>query len=490
MRPVVELGQLDRLEAGRPAGRPRSSSSTKPPYTSLVEGRPDLLAGDRRGSSGRRPRCCRRWRRRGPSPSTVTSPAGGGGHVGRGSAPWLSAAIQPRSTSSDGAVGGHQRDDHVDAGGAVAGAVADDHGVVGVVRAGGGRPGRHSSSSSTARPGASTSATGAGGAVLVGPDHGVAGLAVGQAVELPLAQPPGGVAEQRHDEREQHPPPAEQEPQRTHASRLSGGPGVPTPGDRPLDCGGDDTAARGPLRPGGHRPAGLADRPVQPALLLLHARRGARLAARRRRCSPTTRWSGWSGSGSSCSASSEVRFTGGEPLVRRGLVDIVRRTKELTRRRDVADDQRARAGPHARTRWPRPGWTGSTSASTASAARHVPRDHPPRPAPRRARRASRPPRTPASVPVKINAVLMRGSQRRPGARAAALGARPRATTCGSSSRCRWTPSTAGAARAMVTADEIFERLEARVRADARPTSRAGAPRPSCSRSTAGRPRSA
>ena len=26
----------------------------------------------------------------------------------------------------------------------------------------------------------------------------------------------------------------------------------------------------------------------------------------------------------------EVRFTGGEPLVRRGLVDIVRRTKELT----------------------------------------------------------------------------------------------------------------------------------------------------------------
>ena len=32
----------------------------------------------------------------------------------------------------------------------------------------------------------------------------------------------------------------------------------------------------------------------------------------------------------------EVRFTGGEPLVRRGLVDIVRRTAALTPRPDAA----------------------------------------------------------------------------------------------------------------------------------------------------------
>ena len=42
---------------------------------------------------------------------------------------------------------------------------------------------------------------------------------------------------------------------------------------------------------------------------------------------------------------------------------------------------------------------------------------------------------------------------------------------------------------MVTADEIFARLERGVRADARPRSRAGARRPSCSSSTAARPRS-
>ena len=39
-------------------------------------------------------------------------------------------------------------------------------------------------------------------------------------------------------------------------------------------------AARRPLRPGRHGPADLADRPLQPALHLLHARRGPALAAR------------------------------------------------------------------------------------------------------------------------------------------------------------------------------------------------------------------
>ena len=52
----------------------------------------------------------------------------------------------------------------------------------------------------------------------------------------------------------------------------------------------------------------------------------------------------------------EVRFTGGEPLVRRGLVDIVRRTTALDPdRRDLADHQRARAGADRAARSPTAG---------------------------------------------------------------------------------------------------------------------------------------
>ena len=54
------------------------------------------------------------------------------------------------------------------------------------------------------------------------------------------------------------------------------------------------------------------------------------------RCSPTTRWCASCGSRSSSSGSSEVRFTGGEPLVRRGLVDIVRRSAELAPRPELS----------------------------------------------------------------------------------------------------------------------------------------------------------
>ena len=65
----------------------------------------------------------------------------------------------------------------------------------------------------------------------------------------------------------------------------------------------------------------------------------------------------------------EVRFTGGEPLVRRGLVDIVRRTHELggveTSLTTNALGLAAQRPGAARRR----AWTGSTSASTPCAAR-------------------------------------------------------------------------------------------------------------------------
>ena len=63
----------------------------------------------------------------------------------------------------------------------------------------------------------------------------------------------------------------------------------------------------------------------------------------------------------------EVRFTGGEPLLRRGLAGIVERTKALQPySRGLADHQRAWACRGRRRRSRRPASTGSTSASTPS----------------------------------------------------------------------------------------------------------------------------
>ena len=139
----------------------------------------------------------------------------------------------------------------------------------------------------------------------------------------------------------------------------------------------------------------------------------------------------------------EVRFTGGEPLVRRGLVDIVRRTHELggvetsltTNALGLAAQRAgaARRGPGPGQRQPRHRAPGD-----------LPPGHPPRPPRRRDRRPrGRPRRRPRAAQ----------AQRRAAARASTTTRRPSccagrwsgATTCGSSSRCRWTPSTAGAA---------------------------------------------
>ncbi len=60
----------------------------------------------------------------------------------------------------------------------------------------------------------------------------------------------------------------------------------------------------------------------------------------------------------------EVRFTGGEPLVRRGLVDIVRRTAALKPRPETSITTNALGLERIAAPWPRRVWTGSTSAST------------------------------------------------------------------------------------------------------------------------------
>ena len=94
--------------------------------------------------------------------------------------------------------------------------------------------------------------------------------------------PSSELRQQQDGDREQDPPPTEQETQRAHRSEVN-------PRSSAHRCGGataytrpgDDTRAGRPLRPGGHRPQGFADRPVQPALLVLHAGGRAGLAARR-----------------------------------------------------------------------------------------------------------------------------------------------------------------------------------------------------------------
>ena len=60
--------------------------------------------------------------------------------------------------------------------------------------------------------------------------------------------------------------------------------GLPVGGDRPRPGAPAGRPAGRHLRPRRHRSAGVADRPVQPALHLLHARRGPGLAARRASC--------------------------------------------------------------------------------------------------------------------------------------------------------------------------------------------------------------
>ena len=77
---------------------------------------------------------------------------------------------------------------------------------------------------------------------------------------------------------------------RTGRSDLDSARGDHRPGDAPRAPRGRRAArsrarrgaAARPLRTGGHRPADLSDRPLQPALHLLHARRGAGLDAARR----------------------------------------------------------------------------------------------------------------------------------------------------------------------------------------------------------------
>ena len=198
------------------------------------------------------------------------------------------------------------------------------------------------------------------------------------------------------------------------------------------------------VRPRGAPTCGFAHRPLQPALRLLHARRGPRLAAASPSCSPTTRSSGWCGIGVERLGVTEVRFTGGEPLLRRGLTDIVAGTAALRPRPEISLTTNG-IGLDRLAEPLRAAGLDRVNVSLDTLRPHVPHAGPAGPARRRARRAGRGRRSRARAGQGQRRADAR-RQRRRGACRCSGSAWSTATSSGSSSRCRWTRSTAGAAR--------------------------------------------
>ena len=186
-----------------------------------------------------------------------------------------------------------------------------------------------------------------------------------------------------------------------------------------LDWVHEHWGTAGHLRPRGHRPPGVPDRPVQPAVLLLHAGGGSGLAAERR--GAHRRRGGPADHHRRRAAGRPTRS--GSPAASRccagACADIVRRTAALRPRPETSITTNA---------------LGLTRTAAALAAAGLDRvnvsldtvrrddfhdDHPARPAPRRGRRArGRVGRRPGSGQGQRRAAA--GGQRRPGPRAAAL----------------------------------------------------------------------
>ena len=122
---------------------------------------------------------------------------------------------------------------------------------------------------------------------------------------------------------------------------------------------------------------------------------------------PTTSCCGWSGC-SSGSASARSASPAASRCCAGPWSDVVashRRPRAATA--DRHDHQRDRSGPLGASRWPTPGSTASTSASTRSTPRSSPTS-PVATACTTSRPGSRLPPTAGLVPVKVNAVAMRG----------------------------------------------------------------------------------
>ena len=259
---------------------------------------------------------------------TVTRAGRGSGHLRRVGEPLVGRGHPAAVDEERGARRGHQRDDDVDARlPVVVGLVADDDRLAHVVGAG-----RRDHGVLLRRVGVPALAQHLldrdGRRVLVGADDGVVRLLGLQPVPLPATEQQAGVGEQQDDDQEQEPASADEEPQTPHRSRLSGqGERLWAPAPRM-----DRVSMQRPLADAYGRVAtdlrvSLTDRcnlrcsycmPAEGLDWLPHAEvltddevvRLISIAVDRL-------------------GVREVRFTGGEPLVRRGLVDIVARTRAL-----------------------------------------------------------------------------------------------------------------------------------------------------------------
>ena len=150
--------------------------------------------------------------------------------------------------------------------------------------------------------------------------------------------------------------PAHDRPRRTLAPRRRGHRGC----HNRIGCPCYDGFDR-PLR----HAARVGDRPLQPALPLLHARGGIRLAAAGGPADASRKSIGWPGSSSALGVA-RVRLTGGEPLLRRdlpGLVAPARRARPGLRERALTTNG-VHLAAHRRRRCALPGSIASPSAST------------------------------------------------------------------------------------------------------------------------------
>ena len=120
----------------------------------------------------------------------------------------------------------------------------------------------------------------------------------------------------------------------------------------------------------------------------------------------------------------EVRFTGGEPLVRRGIVDIVGQVHAIDPAVEMSMTTNALGLSRVAGSLAEAGLAPGQRQPRLGPPRHVPRDHPAGPARRRRRRPRRR-RRGGPRPGQGERRAAAGRQRRPGGGAAALVPRPR-----------------------------------------------------------------
>ena len=220
-------------------------------------------------------------------------------------------------------------------------------------------------------------------------------LALVEPVELPLAQRPR--------------PPRPGAPRRRRTAPSGGSAGIPrrhgSSWPQYLDWPGEhltrlrtDLGTGRQLRPRRDRPARLADRPLQPALQLLHARRGPRLAAHRgdadrRRGRPA---------GHASASSSSASARSGSPAASRCCVAAWPASWRAPRRcdptpRGLAHHQRARPLPYGARPWPPPGLDRVNVSLDTIRPRRLPRRSPGATASTTCSPGSPPPSAPASA---------------------------------------------------------------------------------------------